>query len=584
MDKRFSSTDQQLAALLSLAALVAAGYFGAQIAASLVLGRDWLSTPELLSIITGQQTVPVAWWVVAAILPMLVVIGAVVLLVLKGFSTQEPDYREGLPTLSRVMQQAGAEQLRKRGKFLRPDLQQAELADLGWVFGSYRGKPVYMSCEEVMLVLGLPRIGKGTSLVVPALSEVRGGLITTSVRADNVKLVLQRRAELTGQTPWIFDPASLVPGIGQPVRWDPLIGCEDEKILQQRVAAITNNTFGGNVSNGEYWKTVSQTIIGALLHAAAVGRHEGGRWYDMSDVARWLRSPISATEAVTILQGSRFAIPGWAERLSAVIDKTGETRDNQWSAATNAAGFLRFQRVVEMLSPPRGTGFDPLRFLERQESLFLLGEQAGDEDMNKLAVMLLDECIRVGRERSSLQQNERLAPPCWIIIDEAANFVVPGLPELSTFLGGSGMSMMIVFQDIAQARKAYGNDAAAALIAAAGIKVIFPGLTEQQGLSDVASLIGKRTVRQRTVNINNGSRSESIRDEREFILEAADIAQLKRGYATVLHGNLPYLVRLIPYFQRPSGRDLAAQREASNDQVRAAKQQLLDARQERFGL
>jgi type IV secretory pathway TraG/TraD family ATPase VirD4 len=73
-----------------------------------------------------------------------------------------------------------------------------------------------------MLVLGPPRSGKTTSLVIPAVLDAPGAVVSTSTKPD-VLVATSGLRHLLGN-PFVFDPSGTValrPG-SYPARWSPL--------------------------------------------------------------------------------------------------------------------------------------------------------------------------------------------------------------------------------------------------------------------------------------------------------------------------------------------------------------------------
>jgi len=520
---------------------------------------------EVASGIPGA-TVPfwAAFWVTLIVLSA-VGVGAWRLFVASNDPGRNPERMPGLPEARAVAKVAGEKALVAQ-KHLRPDLAKPKATDLGFCLGSYRGVPIWMSVEDTLLIIGPPRSGKGTNFVIPLLHAAPGALVTTSVRPDNVKLSMRQR-ERMGSRAHVFDPAALVSGIGSAVKWDPLVGCESDEVVRRRVAAMMPaETFSGTKS-GDYWASASQMIIGSLVHAAALP--EEGRRKSMRDVWRWLSDPTAAREAVQILESHPQAAPGWGAALSALLNAPAESRANKWDAAVTSVNYLSYGRVQEMLCPEPGEGFNPWTFLEAKESLFLLGTVSGDTTMNRLAVMLFDEISNTALELAAIAPGERLSPPAWFVLDEAANFAIPNLPKILSYFSGSGLVLVPIFQDISQARAAYGADEADAIMANCLVKVFLPGRTKARDLEEIEKLFGQHKVMQASRSLTSGESRTSMQysTHDESIITAAQIGGMRRGWATVLFRELALVMRLKPYTEQSWAKELYADRAAVNRDV-----------------
>ena len=68
-----------------------------------------------------------------------------------------------------------------------------------------------------MVLLGPPRSGKGVHIVINAILDAPGAVITTSTRPDNLTAALEARAKVGPVA--VFDPQGLAPGIPSATRW-----------------------------------------------------------------------------------------------------------------------------------------------------------------------------------------------------------------------------------------------------------------------------------------------------------------------------------------------------------------------------
>ena len=101
-----------------------------------------------------------------------------------------------------------------------------------------RGMDVYVSIEDSVALEGPPRSGKGYRILISAILDWTGPLITTSTTNDNLTATLQMRRR-RGEV-FVFDPQQLS-GIRDTLRIDPIAGCEVKKaaaIDRQRVVDV----------------------------------------------------------------------------------------------------------------------------------------------------------------------------------------------------------------------------------------------------------------------------------------------------------------------------------------------------------
>src|SRR5580704_7336087 len=95
----------------------------------------------------------------------------------------------------------------------------------GIYLGAGTRGPVWSGPERHTLVVGPPRSGKTTSVVIPTIALHRGPVVATSTKHDLVQVTAWRRSQL-GRC-WLWDPTTTAPMQGvEPLRWSPLQGCE----------------------------------------------------------------------------------------------------------------------------------------------------------------------------------------------------------------------------------------------------------------------------------------------------------------------------------------------------------------------
>ena len=74
-------------------------------------------------------------------------------------------------------------------------------------------------------------------------------------------------------------------------------------------------------------------------------------------------------------------------------------------------------------------------------------------------------------------------------LDEAANIAaLSDLPGLLSSGGGDGITTVVVLQSLGQARARWGTDQSDAMWESSTIKMVLPGLSNPQDLSDISCL------------------------------------------------------------------------------------------------
>jgi type IV secretion system protein VirD4 len=478
----------------------------------------------------------------------------------QGRST-DPLRAEGVATRAEVRAAAGAKALLSRAATLRPSLARPRPGDVGYRLGVSRGVACWASVEDSMLVVGPPRSGKGMSVVIPAILDAPGPLVTTSTRPDNLAVTLAARA---GHGPvMVFDPQRLannaearLPGV--PVLgWSLTRGCEEPQIAMIRAEALVGDGSKEGVENAGFWRTQALSVTRCLLHAAALD----GR--SAADLYRWSHASGSAKEATTIVASHPDATPGWDRALDAIISADSRTRDSVWAMVANTFAPLADPAVLAAVSPRPGAELDPLAFLAMRGSLYLLGTASGASATASLIAALIEDLIDTARRLAAASAGQRLDPPLALVLDEASNYPLPSLPALMAEGGGSGITTLAVLQSLAQARDHWGREAAGAIWDSAIVKIVLGGSANAEDLADISRLIGERPVIERSETIGAGTAGRSVSTSTRYrpILEPAEIRKLPVGTGLLLlRSAAPITMRLRPWTARRDAGELTLAR------------------------
>lgn len=430
---------------------------------------------------------PLLYWLVAAVMLAVVIVpGVWGWMRWRGRAEQaDPRRLKGTATAVEIAQAASAKTLVKRASTFRPSLKDATAEDVGYLLGVSRGRQVWATVEDSMLVIGPPRSGKGMHLVINAILDAPGAVITTSTRPDNLTATLTAR-EKKGPVA-VFDPQRLAPGIPSGLRWSPVRGCEDPLTAMIRATGLASAIGFGGVDNGGFWEGKARMAIQALLHAAALD----GR--DARTVSAWAQSPTAAGDAVRILQAHPKAADGWAESLESMIQSDPRTRDSIWQGVSLAFGALADPRVLETVTPGEDEQFDPEKFLQERGTLYLLATGAGAGASAALVAAFIEDLVETARRLAARSPGARLDPPMLMALDEIGNLSpLPSLPTLMAEGGGTGITTMPVLQSLAQAREKWSENAANAIWDASIVKIVLGGASNSRDLHDLSQLVGER--------------------------------------------------------------------------------------------
>jgi hypothetical protein len=137
--------------------------------------------------------------------------------------------------------------------------------------------------QRAVLLLGPPRSGKTSSVIVPAIIAHCGPVVSTSTKPD----VAAATGHVRGREGrlWSFDPTGQAGPVAgtEALCWSPVTSSITWDGAMSMARSMTAST-GHGTSDRSHWSNRAQALLAPLLHAAAVhGRA-------MSDVVAWVLS------------------------------------------------------------------------------------------------------------------------------------------------------------------------------------------------------------------------------------------------------------------------------------------------------
>ena len=474
----------------------------------------------------------------------------------------------GFASGSEVQQALSTTAVTKMGATIRPSLEgeRIDVDDVGTVLGRRipGGAKIALSAEESVLVLAAARQGKTSQVMIPMLHRWKGPAIATSVRRDIVEATASLRA--------LLGPVLVLAPTGMPkwpkgVSWSPAAGCHVYDTAKARAETIVRVGKGGSSaqqdsSNAGFFGSSATNLVAAWLHAAAL---TGG---SMNDVVRWSLNQRDDS-AVRLLRDHPDAEPGVADMLADMYASPQVTKSNLWATATIGLSPLMSPTAREVFCGPIEQSMDIEAFLRANGTLYVLvsAKQAGG--LAPIISAFIEEVTETAKRIGDLSPGGRLDPPLAVLLDEAANVSpLPELPNLLSYSGGSGIFVVVVLQNMAQAADKWGPVGAEMIWGATTAKVILGGLSGSE-VDDLCRLAGE--YQQAVGSLQRGTTGTNIQTsyENRPVLTPADVRGLStlRREALIFHGSTaPVRIRMTRHYEGPDRKLF----EAAVRQARAA--------------
>lgn len=413
--------------------------------------------------------------------------------------------------------------------------------------GSWR----FSAPERAVLVLGPPRSGKTSAVMIPALLAHNGPAVSTSTKPDVLKASGPARS-LLGQV-WQFDPtgtAVQLDGVRR-LRWSPLLAATswDGALLMAR-ALVSGTGVGAGTSDVTHWSKRAQALLAPILHAAALG----GR--GMRTVVEWV-SAHELDEPLSILQATGASSLA-SSTLAGLAQTDRRERASIFSAAADALDAYSATAALEATDRP---DFDPWRFVQSRDTIYI---HAPADQQHLAAPLVCGLLADIRRATYEAHRCGQLPGRVLFALDELANIApIAELPAIASEGGGQGLLLLGALQDLSQARGRWG-EAADGFLTLFGSKLILGGIADSKTLESVSVMLGEYDRQLITENHSHtpgiwGTRQgHSVSTQRTRVLSPGEVASVPAGCALYLQGASWELINLTPAFASEPWRTMTA--------------------------
>jgi type IV secretion system protein VirD4 len=412
--------------------------------------------------------------------------------------------------------------------------------------------------ETAAMILGPPRSGKTSAVMIPALMAASGPVVSTSTKPDVMDATMRARAEI-GEV-WLFDPSgteSLPEGVRR-LSWSPVSAAAswDDALVTARAMSAASRA-GVGTTNENHWSERAAALLAPLLYAAQLTNRP------IEEVLRWtLRQDLAPALEVLADADSEIA----ADVLVGIERTDARERSSIFSATAGVLSAYNSDGARESAANPN---FNPDHFAASTDTIYITSPEQRQAACAPLIVGLLEQIRHAAYARARTDESPASAM-LWLL-DEVANIApIHDLPALVSQAGGQNLQVVIGLQDLSQARTRWGADAADGFLSLFQTKLILTGITEPRTLEaislalgeydrDVTSLALGRSEPQEWLAEPTHSDTVSYQTQRQRVLTPGDIARLPDGRGLLLRGADWELLGLTKWYESEPWRRVGAE-------------------------
>jgi type IV secretion system protein VirD4 len=335
------------------------------------------------------------------------------------------------------------------------------------------------------MVVGPTQSGKTTGLVVPAVCEWEGPVLSTSVKSDVLVKTLAGRSEL-GEVR-VFDPTQ-VTSLGHAV-WSPLSASTTWTGARRTAAALlgVGDHRQAHSADDAFWRPAGARYLAALLFAASYGTD-----LTMADVLHWI-STSEFDEPTKLLDGSRNG--GSAPATDAIQSVKGADHRFVSSLLQTVATALDAWQEPQVAGATMGDSrISADWLLDGPNTLYIVAPTSDQRRLSGLFSALVAHIVAGAYERST-RTGRPIEPSLLLALDEVCNIApLPNLDEIASTGPGQGVHLLCVLQNISQSYDRWGRDRAETIIANHRARLFCSGIGDRATLDYLRGTLGEEEI------------------------------------------------------------------------------------------
>ena len=429
---------------------------------------------------------------------------------------------------------------------------------------------VFARVQENTLFLGPTQSGK-TQVMATIVTDHDGAVLVTSTNPNIVEQTIALRrwtrpSSWWSWLPWrrrpspmerpvaVFNPLG-VGNVPSTFRWQLLIGCKEPMVAIERAGDLMAGSAGmDGVGNREFWESQGVSLLGRLLHAAALGEQTP------MDVWNWVNDPDGSRRQVCRFLGKSPAGDSWVEAHQGFVDTNNNTRSSITTTVKPALAWLQDPQLAATVMGDPDEQFDVTEWLSKKGTVYLLAEERAYSSIAPLFTAFTSYVYSECKDIASKSLGGRLDPPVRLVLDEAKNICPVPLQRWATDSAGRGIGIDVGLQSTSQLYEKWGQLPGKTIWNNLTCKAIFGGFDDPDDLRRLSDACG--TVREQDEQGN-------WQDRR--IVPMAQISQLPQWHVLILRRSMRATFgRVTPVKDRRDVR--AANRKMANASVTAPAQ------------
>ncbi len=381
--------------------------------------------------------------------------------------------------------------------------------------------------EDNVLLLGVQRSGKTSTVVVPTLLTWSGSAVATSTKEELVRLTAHHRATLGAVG--VFAPldrdTSWITELGlRATTWNPIGGVSDCGSAAELADHFTAAGKGGSAA---HW----YLSAGNLITALSIFAKERGR--DMGFVF----STLNLTAHADYAELAKTVEDEPAANLLMAHALTPDREAGSIASTARSCLGLWVDERVRRATAVSSQDLDLDELLAQPATLYLVAPAEEAERCRPLFSALIATLLRKATLRARAQGGV-LAPRLLLALDEAANFArIPRLAGYASSAPGQGIQLLLCFHDLAQIEAGYGREEARTIWNNCRARLLLPGQGDLATLEQFSRAIGDET---RTYRLQHGDANSTSSSEQRTGRPLSSPDDLRRlSEAVLVYASAP---------------------------------------------